>query len=180
MCEGAYVPVEERLLGLIAVDTVEGPAGCRQTHHKHPELGEHVVQVDADAAEVDLGLVSERMGLRDHHLGRRERPPALSLGDVTPNGGLRDRGTVLVNEPLPDPAGRVALLSRHRLVGLEPGLDGRSPRPDRRRAPYAHLARWRHRRRQRLADGASVHLKVPREFADRGLVPIVRLADLLV
>lgn len=146
------MPVDEQLLRLVQGDTVEPLAGGRQAHDEHPALGEQPAQVEADAAEVDLGLLAERVVLRHRHLPDGHGPASPCLAHVAPHGRLTDVGTVLLDQALPDPPGRVALLLRRVAVGLEPSIDRRLPRVQHRRdAGGTRLAWGRDRRRQRLS-----------------------------
>ncbi|MCY3571184.1 MAG: hypothetical protein OXH19_07575 [Chloroflexi bacterium] len=43
------------------------PAGVREPHHEHRELGQLSIEPDADPAEVDLRLGARRMQLRHRH-----------------------------------------------------------------------------------------------------------------
>ena len=108
--EGPDVPVDEGLLGLVGIDAVKALARRREAHDEHPRRGEHAVEVEADRAEVDLSLVTERVGLGDHDLGRDDGTPPLGGGHVVANRGLGRLRTVLVDQALPDSPGGVALL----------------------------------------------------------------------
>ena len=68
--EGGHVSIEEHLLGLVHVDPVEPLAAGRQSHHEHPALDRLPVEEEADLAEVDLGLLAERMVLGHAHIGQ--------------------------------------------------------------------------------------------------------------
>ena len=117
-------------------------------------------------APVDLGLRAgvgdqrdERLDLADLPSPRRHVAVDLALGDL---------GTVLGHQPLVDPTGGMALLSRRPGIGLEPAVDDRpvGPEPRRRPVPRRSLRR-RHRRLRRLADGTAVDAMPPRRLTYR-------------
>jgi hypothetical protein len=166
--EGPDVAVEEHLLGLVQVDAVEAPAGGRQAHDEHPALGEQPVQVEADAAEVDLRLLAEGVVLGHSHLPQNHGLALADLGDVTPHGRLADVGAVFLDQALPDAPSGVALLLGRVPVGLQPAVDRRLPGVEHRRHSWrARLPRRRDRRRQRLAHRAPVRLEPARQSPDR-------------
>ena len=180
MLEGPHVPVEEGLLRLAQVDAVEALAGRRQPHDEHPPDDENSAQVKAHPPEVDLGLLADRVMLGNCHF--LERHPALGAdgADVAPHRGLGDIGAALLDEALIDAVGGVALLLRCLLILLEPGVDRRLPRPERRRDSRRWwLARRRRRGIECLAHRSSVHAEPLGERADRKCFPIVSLPDLL-
>ena len=153
--EGSDMPIQEDLLGLVQVDAVEPLARGRQAHDEHPPLGEQPVQVEADAAEVDFGLLAEGVVLRHGDLPEGHRLAPAGLGHIAPHGRLADVGAVLLDQALPHTAGGVALLLGRVTVGLQPAVDRRLPGVQHRRHPRrAGLARRGHGRRQRLAHGA--------------------------
>lgn len=57
---------------------------------KHLALGEQPVQVEADAAEVDLGLFAEGVVLGHRHLPQGYGLAAAGLGHVPPHGRLAE------------------------------------------------------------------------------------------
>ena len=73
MGEGPDMAVEEHLLGLVEIDPVESLPAGREPHHEHPGVDHGAVEKEAHLAEVDLGLVSQVVGLGDADVGQRQR-----------------------------------------------------------------------------------------------------------
>ena len=101
--------VDEGLLRLVQVDAVEALPRRREAHDEHPAHDDRP-RGGTDLAEVDLGLCAERVMLGDLTLGSGTPPRSRDRGHVAANGRLADIGTVLFDETLVDPPGRVALL----------------------------------------------------------------------
>ena len=158
--EGAHVAVEEGLLGLVQVDAVEPPARGRQPHDEHPALGEQAVEIEADAPEVDLRLLAQRMVLGHHHLPQHHGLSPAGLGHVAAHRRLAHVGAVLVDQALPDSPGRVALLLGDVAVLRQPGVDRRLPRLQHWRHSRRGLAWRRHGRRQGLAHRSPMHVEL--------------------
>ena len=89
---------------------------------------------------------------------------------------LGDRRAVLIDEVLPDPPRRVALLARCAHVGDQPLADRRLVGTELRRGPCRWFARRRQRRLQRLPHRAAVHAVAARQRAD-GLAPLAPLTS---
>ena len=146
---------------------MDRPPRVREPHQEHRELGQHAVEPDADPAEVDLRLLARRMQLGDCH----DRPAGLELAahaaDVGAHGRLGDAGAAFVDEALPDPPRRVALLARRAQVGHQPRADDLHVRTELRRRSGRLLALRRQRRLQRLPYRAPVHVLAARQLANR-------------
>ena len=69
--EGADVPVEEHLLGLVQIGAGEARPDADSRIKNNGTSVSSAGQVDADRPEVDLGLLAQRVVLRDHHLDQR-------------------------------------------------------------------------------------------------------------
>ena len=136
--EGDRMSLEERLLALAREADVDRPPRVREPHHEHRQLGQHAVEPDAHPPEVDLSFLARRMQLGDRH----DRPAGLELAahaaDVGAHGRLGDAGAV-VDEALPDPPRRVALLAR-RASGRRPATRGSSRGAHRAAAPPSRPA----------------------------------------
>ena len=101
---------------------------------------------------------------------------AAARADVPADGALGDVGALLVDEALPDPARRVALLARGLLVLGQPGADRRGMRADRRLGPdstglrgggTADARAWRTARRCTLCRRASSRIDTPSSRCSR-------------
>ena len=151
----------------------------REPHHEHRQLGQHAVEPDADPAEVDLRLLARRMQLGDRH----DRPAGLELAahaaGVGAHGRLGDAGAAFVDEALPDPPRRVALLARRAQVGDQPRADRRAMRTEPRRRLRDRLARRRQRRPQRLSHRAPVHAVAVRQATDGDAILAPVSSDML-
>jgi hypothetical protein len=152
--EGAHMPLEERLLGLVGERHREAPPRPGQPHDKQPQAHQHLGDVGAELAEVDLGLLTRGVLLGHRHL-------ASVAGQLRPDprhqrahGRLGHHRAALVPQPLPHPAGGVALLGRRGEIGDQPLADGGLVRTQRWRLPLGRLARRRDRALQRLPDRA--------------------------
>ena len=139
LLEGLDVSVQEHLLGFVAIGMAEGFARGRHAHDEELHLGEHIVQVDADRPEVDLGFGSELVVLGNGHLDPVERQTLLGHPHVVAHGGLGHRGIVFLHQALPHPSGGVALLARGGSVGHQPGVDETVVRPEDRGAALGAL-----------------------------------------
>ena len=177
--ERADVAVEEHLLGLAGVDTVERPARGGQPHHEEMAGDELAVADEAHLPEVDLGLLAGWVDLRHLDLGERDGPLPPRLRDVAADGRLAHLRPEFFNKALEDSSGGVALLSRRGLVLREPAVDRRLPGIERRRRVHRRLSRRRDRRCQRLAHRSSMHTEPIRECSDAEPLAVVRLADFL-
>ena len=167
--ERADVAVEERLLGLVGIGDVDGLARVRQTQAEHEQLHHHPGDHRLELTEVDLGLLSRRVGLGDHHLrsGALDLDP--QLGHQLPDAGLRHHRTLLIEQPLPDPARGVALLAWRGQIGDQPPPDRGLIRPEHRRGPHRRLPHRRHRIGQRRPNRAAMHPVPISERPDRHL-----------
>ena len=132
LLEGSDVAVDEDLLGLVGIDPVEGLPRGGQTHDEHAADDLFTREPEADLAEVDFGFFTGRMGLGHVDLGQGHRTTGLDLGHVTAHGRFANVSTVLFDQALIDPPGRVALLLRRLLVIGQPAVDGRLPRVEQR------------------------------------------------
>jgi hypothetical protein len=95
--------------------------------------GEQPAQVDADVAEVHLGLSAQGMTLGNSNIDERLALASSHFGHIAAHRRLADLGPVLVDQTLPDPTSGVALLARRAPISLQPGLDDRLVGPQRRR-----------------------------------------------
>ena len=120
--------IEERLLRLVQIDTMEASARRRQAEHEHPALHLHPRQEEAQPPEVDLALGARRVELRDLHLGQHRRLTTASLGNVTAHRRLTHDCVMLVDETLPDATRGVTLLPGRLPIRLQPFVDRRLPR----------------------------------------------------
>jgi hypothetical protein len=120
------------------------------------------------------------MSLRHHHLGRDDGSAALGGRDIGAHGGLRDLGTVFVDQTLPDPASGVTLLLRGITIISQPPVDDALLGPERRRRAFGLLTPRRDGRSQRLAHSPPVHPESLRQCPNRQPVALVGLPDLLV
>jgi hypothetical protein len=180
MRERPHVTVEERLLGLGGERGVERPARVRQPHHEHPALHRDPVEHRVELPEVDLGLSTGQMRLRDHHLDPGQPQLAAPPRDIAAHRHLRTRRTVLSDQPLPDPPRGVALLARGVPIGHQPAVDDRDPRLDRRTWPRrVRLPRRRDGADQRLAHRPPVDLMALSELPDRHTLHPTLAPDLL-
>ena len=171
--------LEERLLALRAEGDVDGVARVGQAQLEHRDLGALTGDEHVREAEVDLGLVARVMEGDDRHVDPVDPELPAAGADVAADRHLGEGRTLLVDEALPDPAGRVALLGRRLLVLGQPGADDRRVGTDRWLAPLIRLARRRHRRGQGLPDRAPVHAMATCQLADRHLFLPVLATDTL-
>ena len=170
--------LEEGLLGLGLERRHVGGARMAGAHQEQVDLAGLTAHDHLRLAPVDLGLRAgvgdqgdERLDLADLATSRRHVAVDLALGDL---------GTVLCEEPLPDAAGGMALLSRRLPVGCQPPVDDRPVGPQLRRRPaLGRPLRRRHRRLQCLADGPAVDAVAPRQLPDRHCLSRVVTPDLL-
>jgi hypothetical protein len=171
--------VQEHLLALAQIRPRERPTRRRESHDEQLQLAQHPGQIDADRAEVDLGLLAQRVTLGHHHLDQRDLLTGPDLGHEPTHRRLANADTVLVDQSLPHPPGRVTLLAGRDLVGLEPPNDQRLPRIEHARPRRRLLPGRRHRRRQRLAHRAAVNPEPARQLVDRRPLPLTHPPDLL-
>ena len=165
--ERAHVPVQERLLGLVGVGVVERTAGVRQAHAEHPQPQHHPAYAGAELTEVDLGLLTRRVLLDDHHLGPRPGDLGTKTRHEVAHRGLGHHRSFLLHQPLPHPAGGVPLLARRVQVLRQPGPHELHVRTRDRRLTLGHLpGRW-DRVSQRRTHRAPVHPVLPGELSDR-------------
>lgn len=73
--------------------------------------------------EIDFGLATQLMFLNNSDLSQRCGLRVLHTLDVTAHARLADVGTMLEDEPLPDPPAGVSLLTRDGLVVFEPTIN---------------------------------------------------------
>jgi hypothetical protein len=177
--ERGDVPFEERLLALGAVRDVDCGSRVAQAQLEHRDLRALAADEHVGKAEVDLRLVARVVERDDRDVDPLEAELAAARTDVPPDRGLRHRRALLVDQALPDPARRVALLAMHRLVLGEPARDRGGVRTDGRLGPLVRLPRRRHGRREGLPDRARVHAVAARQLADRHLFLPVLPTDTL-
>jgi len=174
------VTVQEHLLSLVQIRPRIGPTRRRQPHDEHRHVHQHAGHIDTGRPEVDLGLLAQRVMLRNHHLHQRHVHPPSDLSHIAAHRRLAHLRPVLLAQALPHPTSRVPLLARRRAVRLQPPVDCRLPPVQRRRRPLRHLAvRW-HRRRQRLTRITAMDMKTASQLTNRQLLAFTDLADLLV
>ena len=114
--------------------------------------------------------------------GGSDRPPQLALAqpDVLTDRDLSDIGTVLINQPPPDPPGGMPLLRWRVTIRQQPLIDHRPIRPQLRRRPARRRAlRRRYRRRQRLLHRPAMHPMPDGQPPNREPLPITVPSDLL-
>jgi len=70
MGEGPNMAVEEDFLGLVEIDPVEPLPAGRKPHDEHPGIDQGVVEMEADLAEVHLGLMAQEVVLGNTHIGQ--------------------------------------------------------------------------------------------------------------
>ncbi len=174
------VAIEEHLLALVQIRPCVAPTRRREPHDEHRHLHRATRQNHVGRPEVGLGLVAQRMVLRDHHLHQRHVHAPADLGHVAAYRRLAQLGIVLFGQALPHPPSGVPLLPRCQGVRRQPLVDRRLPPIQRRRRPHSPLAFGWHRRRQRLAHITTMHTEPAGQLVDRELLAVVSLADLLV
>jgi hypothetical protein len=178
--EGQHVTLQERFLGLSGERDVKRFARVRQSHHEHPALHDQSGDHGVELAEVDLGLGTGQMRLRNRHLMGQQPELHPTTRDVTRHRHLREGRLVLGNQPLPDPPCGMALLAWGVLVGDEPGVNHRHPPVDRRAGPRRiHLPRRRDRVIERLAHRPTMHPMTIRQLTDRHVIEPSVSPDLL-
>ena len=165
--ERDHVALEERLLALGPEGDVDRGTRVAEAQLEHRDLRADASEDHVREAEVDLGLVARVMEGDDRDVDAVDPELAAAGADVAADRHLGEGRTLLVDEALPDPAGRVALLSRRLLVLSQPGADDRRVGTDRWLAPLIRLARRRDRRCEGLPDRAPVHAVPACQLADR-------------
>jgi len=149
-------------------------ARAGQAQVKEVDLGGLSSKDDGRLAEVDLGLLTRWVAGHDGH--RADGRPELraQLAHVLADRRLGDHGTVLLDQALPDPPCRVALLAWRRSVLIQPGADDRLQGIHQRGRPRWHdTGRWQGRR-QCLAHGPPMDVVLTRQRADgHPLLPLV-------
>ncbi|MFB9073041.1 hypothetical protein ACFFX0_18260 [Citricoccus parietis] len=160
------MPIEEGLLGLIGVGDVHGLARVRQAQDEHPQHHHHPGDLRLKLAEVDFGLGGRDMGLRDLHLHGLV-PDLTAQSDQRPHARLGHLSAFLLDQSLPHPPCRMALLARGVLVCDQPAPHRLRVRALHRGGPHGGLARRRHRISQCLAHRAPMHLVLLRQGPDR-------------
>ena len=108
------MPGLERLGALSWIRRHKERVRVGQRHHRQRRLQPHPGDLDGRLAEVELGLAG-RLAQRHEHLAA---DPNL-LRDIAANRDLAPGVAVLVAQPLEDPPGRVALLTRRRRIRVE-------------------------------------------------------------
>ncbi len=182
--ERLQVSLDERLLSLGGVDAVDRGAAEAQAEGEHEAAGLLTRQGQPDVAEVDLGLLARRVGLRDERL--LDRPADLGLdlrpsaGHVVTHAGVRHvHDGVLVDQAGEDPPGGVLLLAVRGQVLPQHHVDQWLNRVQLRRREHPWLPLRRRRGRQRLPHGAAVHRMPLRQRPDRQLFQAGVAADCL-
>jgi hypothetical protein len=165
--EGDHVALEEGLLALAAEGDVDRGPRVAQAQLEHRHLGALAGDVHVGEAEVDLGLVARCMQRDDRDGDAVEAELTAEPHDRPPDGRLGEGRTLLVDQALPDPARRVALLAGRLLVLGQPAADDRRVGTQGRLGPFIRLARRRDGRGKGLADHAPVHGMAARQLADR-------------
>ena len=163
------MPQQKRLLSLGHERHVERLTRSRQPHREHVQLGLHATKHREELAEVHLGLTAQQMLLRDEHLNLIKPQLDPTPLDVTRDRDLRKRRTMLTHQPLPNPPGRVTLLTRCRLIGDQPLVNHPHIRAHQPWPPRILLARRRHRASQRLPDRAPMRPMTHSQLPDRHL-----------
>jgi hypothetical protein len=107
------------------------------------------------------------MGLRDHHLSSGAGDLGAQHRDEVAHAGLGHHRTLLLDQPLPDPACGVPLLPRCAQVLGQPPSDRGLVRTQYRRGTHRWLPHRRHRISQRRTHSATVDLVFVRERPDR-------------
>ena len=178
--EGLDVPLEEGLLRVALEAGHEGGARVGGAQEEEPDTQPPTPDLDLGLAPVDLGLLAGQVYLGNEGPGERLAELTTATADVLAHRRLGDVGSVLSEEALPDPLGRVALLPGRLAVGEEPLVDERPVGPKLRRRPARRaLPRRRERRSERLADSAAVDAKALRERPDRQPLSVAITPDLL-
>ena len=137
--ERPHVTIQEHLLGLGQVNASERLARRRQAHDEDRNLQHHPGNLRGDRAEIDLGLLPQRVMLRDHHITKTDLITATNLAHIPANRALRDIRVELVDETLPHPSSGVALLARrHPIIG-KPAIHDWFPTIHLRRQPLRPL-----------------------------------------
>jgi hypothetical protein len=173
------VQLKERLLGLDQRRLAERRPRERGAHHEQVHGRRDAREHDLGLAPVDLRLDPGRVDLRHEHLPDRPAQQALALTHVVPDRRLPDIGTMLVDEPLPDPLGGVALLARRLPIGLQPRVDQRPERAELGRRPaHRRSPQRRQRRLQRRAHRAAMHPMALRQRPQRQPLPNAVTPDL--
>jgi len=109
-------------------------------------------------AKVNLRGDPGRVDLRHEHVPRGVPELAPTLAHMITHRRLRNLRAMLVDEPPPDPLGRVALLAGRLEVGDQPLVDQLAIRAELRRRPRHRRALGRRQRRlQRRPDRAAMH-----------------------
>ena len=121
--EGAHMAIQEGFLGLVGVGEVERFPRMRQPHTKHVELHHLPGDRGGELAKINLGLRRRRMGLRHHHLAAVSADLYPQPCHQIPHRRFSDPGAFLLDQPLPDPAGGMALLPRRRQILDQPPPD---------------------------------------------------------
>ncbi len=173
--KGGDMTLEERLLTLGAESDVDSDARVREAQLEDRDRGALAGHDHVGETEVDLGFGASQMVSHDRNVAVLEVQLAAALADIPPDGGFAHVGAALVEEALPDPPGRVALLSRCIGIGDEPFTDRRRVGSDSRLNPRLDgLAWWRDRAGEGLADRSPVHPMTARQLADRHpFLPVV-------
>ena len=92
----------------------------RQAHHEQRDLPSFAAHTHLGEAEIDLRFPRRMRQRQEHFLTADLQLPHRILHD-----GVTAREAVLVTQPLPDPLGRMSLLTRRRPVGVQHGSDDR-------------------------------------------------------
>src|SRR5665811_1740813 len=105
------VAIQKRLLRLVRIGDVHRPARMRQPQHEHEQLHHDPADQGLELTEINLSLSPRSMSLRDRDIdrGTDQLPP--DLRHRMSDRGLGHRRPVLVHQTLPDPPGRVTLLT---------------------------------------------------------------------
>jgi hypothetical protein len=103
------------------------PRRCR-----YCAVSQHPGDLRVELAEVHLGLRARQMRLRHRDLALVQAQLGAAAGHIPRHRHLGQRGTVLGDQPLPDPPGRMPLLARHLPARHQPPIDDRRIRADRR------------------------------------------------
>ena len=159
--------LEECLLALGAEGDVDRGPRVGQAQLEHRDLRAHPCDEHVGEAEVHLGLVARVVERDDRDVDVVEMQLAPAFANVPADGHLRHGRALLVDQALPDPARRVALLAGCVLVLGQPAADDRRMGADRRLRPQVRLPGRRHRGLKGLPDRAPMHAMAARQLADR-------------
>jgi len=162
-----HMAVQERLLRLVGVGDVHQPARVREPQREHPQLQVDLVDPGHELPEVDLALSARRVLLADRDQPVRGGDLSADPADQRPDRGLGQPRVALIDQPLPDPAGRVPLPTRRGQVLHQPRPDLGLLQPQHRTVRERDLTRRWRRVPQRQTHHPTVHLMTLSQRPDR-------------